>query len=115
MINSNKYSIYLTFALLLVAKSGFAGEYDGTWQLNDTSGKPFTAIFNKDGSASGTHGDAMKHGTWKEENGAAIIHWNTGWTTRIEKKGSQYVKSAYKPGASLSDTPTNTSAAVKEK
>lgn len=112
----NKFSVSLTLIALLIgiASSVMAGEYEGKWLLNDSHGKPFEAIFSKDGTASGTHGDAMKHGTWKEENGAIVIHWNTGWTTRIEKKGNKYVKTAFKPGASLTDTPTDTSDAVKK-
>lgn len=110
------FSVLLTVLAIFAAFSGnaMAGQYEGTWQLDDSDGKPFKANLDKDGTASGTHGTAMKHGTWKEENGAVVIHWNTGWTTRIEKKGNKYVKTAFKPGASLTDTPTNTSEAVKK-
>ena len=117
MINKPKLiSTSLTIIALLIGISGnaIAGEYEGKWLLNDTNGKPFEAIFSKDGTASGTHGDAMKHGTWKEENGAIVIHWKTGWTTRIEKKGDKYVKTAFKPGALLTDTPSDTSDAIKK-
>lgn len=101
---------------LLISFSGnvLAGDFEGKWLLDDTSGKPFEAILSSDGTASGTHGDSMKQGTWKEENGAAIIKWNTGWTTRIFKRGEHYMKEAFKPGASLTDKPTNTSGANKK-
>lgn len=113
---SNKFSVSLTLVALLISISGsvMAGEYEGKWLLNDSHGKPFEAIFSKDGTASGTHGDAMKHGTWKEANGAIVIHWDTGWATRIEKKGDKYVKTAFKPGASLADMPVDTSDAIKK-
>ena len=101
--------ITCTFATDLLA-----GDFDGTWNLSDTQGGPYVAILNKDGTASGTHGDSMKHGTWTEENGAAVIHWKTGWTTRIEKQGDGFVKKAYKPGAVLTGKPDNVSNAVKQ-
>lgn len=113
----NNFFTLITAILFLICFSNIvaAGEFEGSWILDDSNGKPFEATFSHDGKASGTHGDAMKHGTWKEENGAAVIHWTTGWTTRIEKKGDKYVKTAFKPGASLTGAPTNTSSAVKTK
>lgn len=113
----NKVSILLAVIALFigVSSSVLAGEYGGSsWMLNDTDGKPFEITLSKDGTATGTHKDTMKQGTWKEEDGAAVIHWNTGWTTRIAKQGDKYVKTAFKPGASPSDTPTNTSEAKKK-
>lgn len=117
MTKRNRFFTLIATTLLFISFSSYAlaGEFEGSWVLDDTSGHPFDATFSKDGTASGTHGDSMKHGTWKEENGAAVIHWNTGWTTRIEKHGDKYVKTAFKPGASLTDTPTNTSPAIKKK
>ena len=114
--NFNKVSVLMVGFMLFIGVSGsvLAGEYDGSWMLNDTNGKPFEVTLNKDGTASGTHNTSMKDGTWKEEDGAAVIHWNTGWTTRIAKQGNKYVKTAFKPGSSLSDKPTNTSDAKKK-
>lgn len=98
-----------------VSAAAMAGEYDGTWNLKDTHGKPFEVTLNGDGSATGTLENMSDQGTWKEEKGAAVIQWKTGWTTRIAKKGNKYVKTAFKPGTSLSDKPTSTSAAMKKK
>lgn len=113
----NKVSVLLAVIAMCIGFSGnaLAGGYGGKWMLNDTNGAPFEITLKKDGTATGTHKDTMKHGTWKEEDGAAVIHWDTGWTTRIAKDGDKYVKTAFKPGASLSDTPTNTSEAKKKK
>jgi hypothetical protein len=94
--------------------SALAENFAGSWILEDTGGKPFEAVLGEDGKASGTHGDSMKHGTWKEEDGAAVIHWDTGWTTRISKHGEHFIKEAFKPGGSLSDKPTNTSDAKRK-
>ena len=91
-----------------------AGDFAGKWNLSDTLGDPYTAILDKNGTASGTHGDSMKHGTWTEENGAAVIHWKTGWTTRIEKQGDGFVKKAYRPGTALTGEPDSTAPATKQ-
>jgi hypothetical protein len=50
-------------------------------------------------------------GAWKEEDGAAVITWGTGWFTKITKAGDGYEKEAYQ--RSLSDPPTSTSPAEK--
>jgi hypothetical protein len=111
-----KASIFLSIISIFIGLTSnvLADDFSGTWLLDDTSGKPFEAILSYDGTASGTHGDSMKQGTWKEENGAAVIHWNTGWTTRIVKHENSFIKEAFKPGASLTDKPTNTSGAKKK-
>ena len=115
-IKFNRATLLVATTSLILGFSAnvFAGEYAGTWILDDTSGNPFKAILAEDGKASGTHGDAMKYGSWKEEDGTAVIHWTTGWTTIIAKQGDKFVKSAFKPGASLTGTPTNTSGATKK-
>jgi hypothetical protein len=97
--------------LLVLVQAACAGGYDGQWELKDTSGKTFEVWLRPDGKADGTHNEAMKHGAWAEEGGAAVIHWSTGWTTRIAKDGQGYTKTAYKPGTTLADKPTNTSEA----
>ena len=113
----NKVSTLLASTTLLIGFSGavIAGEFDGSWQLKDTHGKPFEVTLKQDGTATGTMEMLHDQGTWKEESGAAVIHWKTGWTTRIAKKGNKYVKTAFKPDASLSGKPTNTSEAKKNK
>ncbi len=111
-----KVSSWLAAAALFIGICGaaLASEYEGSWMLTDTDGKPFEITLNKDGTATGTHKDTMKQGTWKEEDGAAVIHWNTGWTTRIAKEGDKYVKTAFKPGVPTSGRPANTSEARKK-
>jgi len=115
-INYNKASLFLTMFALFIGFSNvvLADEYGGSWLLNDTNGSPFEITLSQDGTAAGTHGDAMKHGIWKEEDGAAVIHWDTGWMTRISKVGNKYVKAGFKPGAALTDKPTNISDAKKK-
>jgi hypothetical protein len=114
--NSLKIQCTIAAAFLLLGLSGsvLADGFQGSWVLNDTQGSPFDVMLDKDGTASGTHLTSMKHGTWEEKDGAAIIHWDTGWTTRITKDGEKYFKTAFKPGVSLTDKPTNTSEARKK-
>ena len=52
-------------------------------------------------------------GTWKEDGGAAVIKWDTGWTTKIIKEGDKYKKTAYDKGKPLDGPPTNSSDAEK--
>jgi hypothetical protein len=52
-------------------------------------------------------------GVWKK-GAAAVITWDTGWTTKIAKKGKVYKKTTYGKGQPLDGAPTNTSDA-KEK
>ena len=55
------------------------------------------------------------NGTWKEEGNAAVITWDTGWTTKIIKEGNQYKKAAYRKGHALDAAPANSSDAERAK
>jgi len=66
------------------------------------------------GVAKATRGEGMT-GTWKEEGNAAVIRWNTGWTTKITKEGDQYKKTAYRKGQALDAPPANSSDAERAK
>lgn len=116
MINIfSKFVTLISIVLFLgISSNVMAGEYEGSWLLYDTHGGGFEATLSKDGSASGTHGDSIKHGTWKEVDGAVIISWKTGWTTRIAKHGDKYIKTSYKPGTTITDAPTDSSEAKKK-
>jgi|APCry1669193181_1035450.scaffolds.fasta_scaffold05921_4 hypothetical protein len=113
--NNNALTTLALISSLTICSFAQAGEYEGEWVLKDSDGTSFQAIFKNDGTASGTHGKSMKHGTWKEDAEGITIKWDTGWTTRITKANNQYIKLAFKPGASVNDQPTNTSDAVKVK
>ena len=89
-----------------------ASDFEGKWQVKDTSGKPFEITLSADGGAKASGSQSMS-GTWKEDGGAAVISWKSGWTTKISKENDHYVKAAYRKGQSLSDPPANTSPAEK--
>lgn len=98
---------------LTVATSFAASQFEGTWNVKDTAGAPFQITLSSDGSAKANREGEGMSGTWKEEGSAAIITWNTGWTTKISKSDGSFTKAAYKKGASLAGKPTNSSAAEK--
>jgi hypothetical protein len=90
-----------------------ASEFEGTWNVKDSDGKPFTITLAGDNSAKGTREEGMT-GTWKEEGDQAVISWDTGWTTVIKKDGDSFMKEAYDKGKQPGDDqPTNTSPAEK--
>src|SRR5262245_17135841 len=107
----------LTVAATLVVGLSFsasaASEFEGRWKVKDTKGHPFEIVLTADGNAKAEHKDKPLTGAWKEENGAAVITWNTGWTTKITKDGSTFKKEAWDKGKPLDGPPSNTSAAEK--
>jgi len=88
--------------------------FEGVWKVKDTSGQPFEITLSSDGTAKATRGEGMT-GMWKEEGNTAVIVWNTGWTTKITREGTQYKKTAYRKGQALNTPPANTSEAEKAK
>lgn len=91
-----------------------AGDFQGTWQVKDSQGKPFEITLSADGKASGTQRPNMS-GSWQEQGSAAVVTWNTGWTTKIEKTDGRYTHSAWRQGQSSNTQPTATSDAQKLK
>ena len=100
-------------AALVSATTAFAAlagsAFEGTWSVKDSDGKPFDITLSADGKAASTHPKEMV-GTWAEEGGAAVIKWDTGWTTKIVKDGDSYKKEAFKADGS----PASTSGAEKK-
>ncbi len=103
------------FAITLATLASAASEFEGVWKVKGTKGKPFEITLTADGSAKATLPKEGMTGTWKEEGGAAVISWKTGWTTKISKQGDKYKKTAWRKGKPLSGPPTNSSDAQKVK
>lgn len=98
----------------LTSVSGFAAsDFEGVWKVKDTQGKNFKIKLSADGTAKAKRESEGLKGTWKDEDGTAVISWDSGWTTKIMKDGDTYKKVAFDKGAPLDGTPTNTSAAKK--
>ena len=76
------------------AAEGFVGKYKTT----DTDGKPFTIWLSDNGTAKGDRANEGLQGMWKEEGNAAVITWDSEWTTKITKEGDSYKKTAMKDG-----------------
>ena len=102
-------------AALTSSVSLAASEFEGVWKVKDTKGSPFEITLSGDGTAEATLEKEGMTGTWKDEKGAAIINWSTGWTTKIGKEGNAYKKSAWEKGKPLNGPPTNGSDAEKAK
>ena len=91
-----------------------ASDFEGVWKVKDSAGKQFEITLSGGGTAKATGGEAMI-GSWKEEGNAAVITWNTGWTTKITKNGNRYEKTAHGKGQPLTGKPINSSDAEKVK
>jgi hypothetical protein len=104
-------------AVFAIALTSFAtlaaSQFEGVWKVQDTSGKLFQITLSADGSAKADRAGEGLTGTWKEDSGAAVIKWDTGWTTKIIKEGNNYKKTAYDKGKPLDGPPTNSSNAEK--
>jgi hypothetical protein len=100
--------------LAFMSLSSFAAsEFEGKWNVQDSKGKPFEVTLSADGSANANLPGKPLSGTWKEEDGAAVISWDSGWITKISKQGDKFKKTAWEKGKPLSSAPTSSSDAKK--
>jgi hypothetical protein len=94
-------SAALVLSFITAVTAFAASEFEGVWSVKGQDDKPFEITLSADGKATSTHPKDMV-GTWKEESGAAVIKWDTGWTTKIVKEGDHYMKESVmkdgKPG-----------------
>ena len=89
----------IAFAIALTSIAGFAASgFVGKWKVQDTKGEPFTIWLSDDGTAKGDRSGEGLSGTWKEEGNAAVITWDSDWTTKITKEGDTYKKTAFEKG-----------------
>lgn len=108
-------ALAMLFAIAVTSVAAFAASsWEGVWNLKDLAGQPFEITLSSDGKATSSLHKEMV-GTWKEEGGAAVIKWQTGWTTKIVKEGDHFKKTAYRKGQPLDGPPANSSNAVKLK
>jgi uncharacterized lipoprotein NlpE involved in copper resistance len=75
-----------------------ASEFEGKWQVTDTKGKPFEITLSSDDTAKGKRTEKGLNGTWKAMGNAALITWDSEWTTKITKKGNTFEKTALQNG-----------------
>ncbi len=106
-------SAALLASALVTVSALAASAFEGTWKVSDTDGKSFEIMIAGDGTAKADRaGEGMK-GTWKDDGSAAVITWDTGWTTKITKDGDKFKKTAFKKGDM--EKPANSSPAEKVK
>jgi hypothetical protein len=87
------------FAVAVTIGSAMAAsEFEGTWKVLDSQGKPFQIVLSADGTAKGDRSGEGLNGTWKADGDSAVITWDTEWTTTITKEGAGYKKTATKKG-----------------
>ena len=98
---------------VLTSSAGLAGDWTGKYMTEDTKGNEMEITLKGDGIAAGLKHGKDLNGTWTNEDGAAVISWTTGWTTKLSKDGDQYIKSAYRPLTPMEDGPTHTGPAEK--
>jgi hypothetical protein len=90
---------------LLPSRNHFLGK----WEVGEGNGFNFYISLEADGEAKKSIGSS--HGTWTVVDGEARISWDDGWHDAIRKVGAKHEKSAYEPGKSFTDKPTNVTAA----
>jgi hypothetical protein len=93
----------LMISVMTAVTAFAASEFEGVWSVKDKDGKPFEITLSAGGKATSTHAKQMT-GTWTEEGGAAVIKWDSGWTTKIVKEGDHYVKQAFKKDGTAAST-----------
>lgn len=91
-----------------------SSKYSGTWGVQDTNGAPFEIVLVEDGTATANRSGEDMKGTWKEDDGVAVIEWGDGWVTVLSEEDGGYTKKAYDKGVARTDPPTNTSSATKK-
>lgn len=114
-ITSLKVFLVAGLIAVLTGSAAFAGDWTGNYMTEDTKGNAFRIMLSGDGKAVGEKDGHVLSGTWTNEGDAAVINWDSGWTTKLSKHGDRYEKSAYRAGASTQDDPTHTTGAKKLK
>ena len=88
----------MAFAAMLSASAFAASEFEGKWQVKDTKSDSFEITLSQDGTAKGNRAEEGLDGTWKVEGNAAVITWDSEWTTKITKEGNTFTKTAFQNG-----------------
>jgi len=112
-IKSIKVCVVAGIVAVLTSSASFAGDWIGRYMTEDTKGNPFSITLTDNGTAAGEKHGTVLSGAWEDEGEAAVIKWDTGWTTKLSKDGGHYKKTAYRGGASMQEGPTHTTSAEK--
>ena len=110
---SIKLCVAAGLVAVLTSSACFAGDWIGKYMTEDTKGNPFSITLTGNSTAAGEKQGHALSGTWQDDGEAAVITWDTGWTTKLSKDGDHYKKTAYRVGASMQDGPTHATGAEK--
>ncbi len=112
-IKSIKVWVVAGLLATLTGSASFAGDWAGKYRTEDTKGNAFNITLSGDGTAAGEKQGHVLNGAWTEEADAAVIKWDTGWTTELSKDGDHYKKTAYRAGTAMQESPTHATRAEK--
>jgi len=87
-------------------------EYIGNWRVADGQGKIFFITLHENGTSTSTWKKGDK-GTWKIEQGKAIVTWDSGWTDILYNEEGIFLKTSYPPNAPIQGPGINHSTAKK--
>src|SRR5689334_20364566 len=107
--------VFMFLLTVVISSTSFgASVFEGVWTVEDTGGNKFEIVLSSNGTAKSNLRPDMI-GSWKEQDDAAVIMWETGWTTKIVKSASQYLHLAYRPHSPPNGPPAGSSKAQKIK
>jgi len=112
-IKSIRVCVVAGLVAVLTSSASFAGDWIGKYMTEDTKGNPFSITLGDNGKAAGEKQGHVLSGTWADDGEAAVIKWDTGWTTKLSKDGDRYKKTAYRAGTPMEDGPTHATGAEK--
>lgn len=112
-IKSIRVCVVAAIVAVLTIGASFAGDWAGKYMTEDTKGNAMSITLADGGKATGEKLGHILTGKWTNVDGAAVIKWDTGWTTKLAKDGDRHEKTAYRAGTSMEDGPVNTGSAGK--
>ena len=112
-IKSIKVCVAADVVAVLTCGAGLANDWVGKYMTEDTKGNPMAITLADKGKATGEKLGHVLSGNWMNEGDAAVIKWNTGWTTKLAKDGDRYKKTAYRAGTPMQEGPTHMGSAEK--
>ena len=112
-IKSIKVCVVAGIVAVLTSSASFASDWTGKYMTEDTKGNAMSITLADDGKATGAKLGHVLSGNWTNDHDAAVIKWDTGWTTKLSKDGDRYKKTAYRVGTSMQEDPTHTGSAEK--
>ncbi len=104
--------VVATVVTMAFASAAFAADsFDGTWKLTSSAGE---AVITVDGDKATSDVKGAESGSVAEQDGSAVITWDSGMVSVISSEGDGYVAKTYAKGVPLDGEPAMTFSAAKE-